>query len=210
MWSFFKGRKEILFYRIIIFILVMFILLSDNKIERFVNEQKKISAEEYISSNFNIERSELTSAIISVDIPSVNEIKSQNSVYESVYKDALDKDVVLSFSDRLFIYRSSWPFAGGEVIYNGQSPSRIEEETRKQLISMVENEIISKIDVNFRANTEVPQMIIVDKESVDPLASGNVFYQNVQASDIVIFYYLQSIKAIYRPSTGEIINYSKL
>jgi hypothetical protein len=157
---------------------------KDNRLKGKVEDLVEVSGDEDPS----------ISVIIDIDT-----LLSGHEINEEVYKDAQNDDYILSYSDKIVIYREST----NKVIYEGDPPGTIlAKRQQAALDSLVE---LAKAQGLVTDETAVsPQVsIVTDPELLQ--AQSETFYALALEGDYVVYFPNAETILIYRPDTDEII-----
>jgi hypothetical protein len=139
-------------------------------------------------------------------VKDVENIKKQNELNAVAFKDAKDGDYVLTFNDKIVIYRR----AENRVVYNGDSPVQMLNKLRTGLVTKALDKA-RKDKIITATNTEVGNPAMEEVTDVDAKKKQDpVLYANVQKGDVLISLPNQKLILIYRPSSDTIIGYAEV
>jgi len=145
-------------------------------------------------------------SITSTDTPVVAKVqdaealRNENAIQEEIYKDAMNGDYVIGYSDRLIIYRRS----EGKIIYDGDTPSSRLSKNNELIAEKIASKLVSA-GVFTGDNTEVPQMTLVSDPSKF-VAQDPTFYAQLKANDIIAVYNDSKLIVIYRFDEDRVLN----
>lgn len=132
-------------------------------------------------------------------LPSAELLRSGSNIDAEIYKNALDGDFVLLYSNKMIIFRES----ENRVIYEGDTPTEVMKNNQDKLVA----DLIEKVKAEGiidQDNSEIPQLLLI-KSKLEVLKSNNPnLYADAQENDIVAIFAEANKIVLYR-SEGKII-----
>lgn len=132
-------------------------------------------------------------------LPSAELLRSGRNIDAEIYKNALDGDFVLLYSNKMIIFRES----ENRVIYEGDTPTEVMKNNQDKLVA----DLIEKVKAEGiidQDNSEIPQLLLI-KSKLEVLKSNNPnLYADAQENDIVAIFAEANKIVLYR-SEGKII-----
>jgi hypothetical protein len=133
-------------------------------------------------------------------VTDADQLREENSVQASVYKDAQKGDYVIAFTDKMIIFRRP----DQKIVYEGDSPATIANKNE----ATISDAVIAKAkEAGLIASdsTEKPQLsVVTDAAAVK--TQDATFYANVANDDIIASFPTARVIILYRSSTGNMIN----
>lgn len=138
-------------------------------------------------------------------LPDIQALKDHSEIENAVYKDALNGDYVIVYSNKMIIFRDS----ENRIVYEGDTPTHIlevkQQENYKELISTAKESGI----ISFE-NMETPLLRTVITEADELKNSKSEVFKDIKTGDIVAVFLSEGKTVIYRPVDGRIVNYGNL
>ncbi len=176
----------------VVLIIILALLVRSSALGGSVENQQLLSE---VARLTRINSSE--SPVVAV-IRNTDALRKENALMAEVYKDALDGDYFLSFSNEIIIYRRQ----DNQIIYQGPPPAAIQQQRREELATKIRKKV--KDSGVVITDTEQVQLTAVadpaQLKSTDP-----EFYAQAQQGDVVAVFPISQKIVLYRPNGETLI-----
>ncbi len=126
-------------------------------------------------------------------IRNAENLRKESALMAEVYKDAIDGDYFLSFSNEIIIYRRQ----DSVIVYQGPPPAAIQQKRREELASKIRQK--AKENGVVITDTEQVQLTAVTDPEVLKKNSPD-FYAQAQQGDVVAVFPISQKIILYRPN----------
>jgi|GEM_PF-1899413 len=162
-------------------------LVSEIRLQMLINK---------VASATTVNRNEKPVFATVSDAPKLRE---GNAIDAEVYKDAVNGDSVLAYTDKMIIYRES----ENKIIYEGKSPGdRLTDAQIAIVTKIVDKAKIAGIKVPDGESPQLAVITDVDQQKV----KYPKFYANAVNNDILAYFATAEKVVIYRQSSDSLIN----
>jgi hypothetical protein len=132
-------------------------------------------------------------------IRNAENLRKESALMAEVYKDAIDGDYFLSFSNEIIIYRRQ----DNIIVYQGPTPAAIQQQRRDELASKIRQK--AKENGVVITDTEQVQLTAVTDPEVLKKNSPD-FYAQAQQGDVVAVFPISQKIILYRPNGETLVN----
>lgn len=203
--------KKLSSVRVLAFLIIVFQLIILYVLINPLNIITQLNSGEVISKVSELTElpSETPEAIGAVGdytlLPSAETLRGGNNIDAEIYKNAVDGDFVLLYSNKMIIYRES----ENRVIYEGDTPTGILKTNQDKLLADLVAKVKEERIINQESN-EVPQLLLIQSK-LEVLKSNNPnLYADAQQGDILVIFAEANKVVLYRPEGNSIIKHGSL